>query len=61
MVSKASALMNTFIGFEPVMVPVKIKMTIQENIMEAQKKIREVGKHFNLMAIWSFSYVQGAK
>ena len=45
--------MNTFIGSESDEVPVKIKMIIQENINDSQKKVQEVGKYFNLMGMWS--------
>ena len=47
-INKTSALVNTFIGSETDEVPVKIKMTIQENISEFKKKVQEVEKYFNL-------------
>ena len=52
-INKTTALVNTFIGSEADDVPVKIKMTIQENINESQKKVQQVGKYFNLMGMWS--------
>ena len=47
-INKTTALVNTFIGSEADDVPVKIKMTIQENISEFKKKVQEVEKYFNL-------------
>ena len=45
--------MNNIIGSEADDVTVKIKMTIQENINESQKKVQQVGKYFNLRGMLS--------